>query len=64
VLSVGRLLGAAVGAGLAGLAVAGGPSASTVHEALLIACGACVVLGVPAAFRLSTPPSRVEALAR
>ena len=51
-LSVGRLLGAAVGAGLAGIALAGGVTASTVHVALLIGCGACVFLGIPAASRL------------
>jgi DHA2 family methylenomycin A resistance protein-like MFS transporter len=52
VLSVGRLLGAAVGAGLAGAALAGGPSASTVHSALLFACGLCVLVGMPACLLL------------
>jgi MFS family permease len=51
-LSMGRLLGAAVGAGLAGVALAAGVTASTVHTALLIACAACLFLGVPAASRL------------
>jgi MFS transporter, DHA2 family, methylenomycin A resistance protein len=51
-LSMGRLLGAAVGAGLAGAAIAGGVTSSTVHTALLIACAACLLLGVPAASRL------------
>jgi predicted MFS family arabinose efflux permease len=51
-LSVGRLLGAAIGAGLAGAALAGGVTGSTVHTALLVACGACVLLGLPAARRL------------
>ncbi|HUE25289.1 MAG TPA: MFS transporter [Solirubrobacteraceae bacterium] len=51
-LSIGRLLGAAIGAGFAGAALAGGVTASTVHNSLLIACGACVFLGIPAAFRL------------
>jgi predicted MFS family arabinose efflux permease len=51
-LSVGRLLGAAVGAGLAGMALAGGVTASTVHTALLVACAACVIVGIPAAGRL------------
>jgi MFS transporter, DHA2 family, methylenomycin A resistance protein len=55
-LSIGRLLGAAVGAGLAGLALAGGVTSSTVHTALLIACAACLVLGVPAASRLGLRP--------
>jgi MFS family permease len=48
-LSEARLLGAAIGAGLAGAAVAGGPSASTVHAALAVAAGACLLLGVPLA---------------
>jgi DHA2 family methylenomycin A resistance protein-like MFS transporter len=48
VLSMGRLLGAAAGAGLAGLAIAGGPSASAVHGALLVASATCVVVGIPA----------------
>ena len=51
-LSVGRLLGAAFGAGLAGVALAGGVTSSTVHTALLIAAGACLILGIPAAARL------------
>jgi hypothetical protein len=51
-LSIGRLLGAAVGAGLAGIAIAGGVTASTVHAALLIGCAACLIIGVPAAMRL------------
>jgi MFS family permease len=51
-LSIGRLLGAAVGAGLAGAALAGGVTSSTVHTALLIACAACLLIGVPAASRL------------
>lgn len=51
-LSVGRLLGAAVGAGLAGIALAAGVTDSTVHTSLLIACGTCLFFGVPAAARL------------
>jgi MFS family permease len=51
-LSVGRLLGAAVGAGLAGIALAGGVTASTVHVALLIGGAVCLFVGVPAASRL------------
>jgi MFS family permease len=51
-LSVGRLLGAAIGAGLAGIALAQGVTDSTVHTTLLIACATCLVLGVPAAMRL------------
>lgn len=51
-LSVGRLLGAAAGAGLAGVALSGGPSASGVHTALLVACALCLLVGMPAATRL------------
>ncbi|MGI8507389.1 MAG: MFS transporter [Solirubrobacteraceae bacterium] len=48
VLSVGRLLGAAVGAGLAGVALSGTLTASTVHHTLLFAAGLCLVFGIPA----------------
>jgi predicted MFS family arabinose efflux permease len=51
-LSIGRLLGAAVGAGLAGVALAAGVNDSTVHTTLLIACATCLLLGIPAASRL------------
>jgi predicted MFS family arabinose efflux permease len=51
-LSIGRLLGAAVGAGFAGVALAGGVTDSTVHTALLVACALCVFLGLPASSRL------------
>ncbi len=61
VLSVGRLIGAAVGAGLAGAALAGGVDASTVHVALLIACGVCLFVGLPTAARLGAGPMAVEA---
>ena len=54
VLSVGRLLGAAVGGALGGLALSGGASASTVHEALLVACGICLFVGLPASLRLGS----------
>ncbi|MHB8491500.1 MAG: MFS transporter [Solirubrobacteraceae bacterium] len=53
-LSMGRLVGAALGAGLAGLALSGGPSAATVHTALLFACGLCVFVGIPAASRFAS----------
>jgi len=56
-LSVGRLSGAAVGAGLAGVAIAGGPSAATVRNALLLASALCLVVGLPAATRLRGTPS-------
>lgn len=61
-LSVGRLLGAGVGAGLAGAALAGGVTSSTVHTALLVACAVCLVVGVPAAVRL-TPRAPTASLA-
>jgi DHA2 family methylenomycin A resistance protein-like MFS transporter len=54
-LSVGRLLGAAAGAGLAGMALSGGTSASAVHTALLIAGAACLLAGIPAATLLPAP---------
>jgi predicted MFS family arabinose efflux permease len=55
VLSIGRLLGAAVGAGLAGAALVGGPTASTLHTALLFGCGVCVLVGMPACLLLGSP---------
>jgi len=48
VLSVGRLVGAAVGAGLAGVALTGTLTASTVHHTLLIAAALCLLIGIPA----------------
>ena len=41
-------LGAAIGAGLAGVALSGTLTAATVHHALLIAAAACLVIGLPA----------------
>jgi MFS family permease len=52
-LSVGRLLGAAVGAALAGVALSGTLTASTVHHTLLLGAVLCVVLGIPAAGALN-----------
>jgi predicted MFS family arabinose efflux permease len=54
ILSLGRLLGAMSGASAAGVAISGGSSATTTHQALLVACAACVLLGLPAACRLGT----------
>ena len=48
VLSVGRLVGAAVGAGLAGIALSGTLTAMTVHHALLFGAGLCLLVGIPA----------------
>jgi MFS transporter, DHA2 family, methylenomycin A resistance protein len=57
VLSVGRLLGAAAGGALGGLALSGGADASTVHDALLVGCGICLLVGLPASLRLGGHPS-------
>lgn len=54
VLSVGRLLGAAVGAGLAGVALSGTLTASTVHHTLLVGAALCLVVGIPASSALTT----------
>jgi predicted MFS family arabinose efflux permease len=58
-LSAARLVGAAAGAGLAGLAVSGGVTAHHVRLGLLGAAAICFAVGLPAAFRLgpgSPPP--------
>ena len=51
-LSVGRLVGAAVGAGLAGIAIAGTLTATTVHHTLLLGALVCLVVGIPASMYL------------
>ncbi len=56
-LSAGRLIGAAVGAGLAGIALGGGVTATRVHEVLLGAACLCLLVGVPTATRLVRPES-------
>lgn len=53
VLSSARLLGAAAGSALAGLAVTTGVTAANVHAALLAAALICLLLGVPAATQLA-----------
>ncbi len=55
-LSVGRLLGAAVGAGLAGVALSGTLTASTVHHTLLLGAAVCLVVGIPASTFLRARP--------
>jgi MFS family permease len=60
VLSVGRLLGAAVGAGLAGVALAGAIDAATVHHALLIGAALCLFVGIPASTLLGGAPRTVH----
>jgi len=57
-LSVGRLIGATVGAGLAGIALSGSLTASTVHRTLLLSAMLCVVVGIPAATRLTARSPR------
>ncbi len=64
ILSVGRLVGAGVGAGLGGLVLAGGTDASSVHGAMLLACVLCVVVGIPASMRLGLPGGAVAGRAR
>jgi MFS family permease len=48
VLSVGRLLGAGIGASLAGVAISHAIDASTVHHALLVGAALCFFVGIPA----------------
>ncbi|HWD64886.1 MAG TPA: MFS transporter [Solirubrobacteraceae bacterium] len=61
ILSAARLVGAAVGAGLAGVALASGPTASTVHLALAVAAGACLLLGLPVSTRLGAAATETAA---
>jgi predicted MFS family arabinose efflux permease len=55
ILSVGRLLGAGIGAGLGGVVLSSGTDASTVHGAMLIGCILCLVVGLPASTRVGAP---------
>lgn len=61
VLSVARLVGAAVGAGLSGAALSGGAQASTVHLALAIAALLCLAGGIPLASRFGAPAQTQDA---
>jgi DHA2 family methylenomycin A resistance protein-like MFS transporter len=61
-LSTCRLLGAALGSGLAGAALSGGVTASHVRIAMLCGAGLCLVIGFPAAAELS--PGRRRSPAR
>jgi MFS family permease len=61
-LSMGRLAGAAIGAELAGVALRGGPTASGVHTAVLVAAGACFLVGLPACLRLGSHGEATAAL--
>ena len=56
-LSIGRMLGAAVGTGLAGVALSGTLTADVVHHTLLIGAGVCLVIGLPVTFFLRSTPS-------
>jgi DHA2 family methylenomycin A resistance protein-like MFS transporter len=62
-LSVGRLVGAAVGAGLAGIALEGTLTATTVHHTLLLGALVCLVVGIPASLYLSGGSSPAPGLA-
>jgi len=62
-LSVGRLLGAAVGAGLAGVALSGALTADVVHHTLLVGAGVCLIVGLPAALCLRPGDRRIAAAA-
>jgi MFS transporter, DHA2 family, methylenomycin A resistance protein len=64
ILSVGRLLGAGIGAGLGGVVLAGGTDASTVHDAMLVGCILCLVVGIPASTRLGASRGAVASRAR
>ena len=60
-LSMSRLLGAGIGAGLAGVALSGGVTSDHVHIALMVAGAACLLIGVPAASELSPRGARPRA---
>jgi MFS transporter, DHA2 family, methylenomycin A resistance protein len=64
VLSGGRLLGAAVGAGLGGLTLSAGANAANVHNALLLACVLCLAVGAPASWLLRTPTASPGAISQ
>jgi len=59
-LSIGRLVGAGAGAGLAGIALSGGAKASSVHDTLLVAAAVCLVAGVPMSALLRPPRVSAE----
>jgi MFS family permease len=56
VLSLGRLVGAAAGASLAGATLADGLSAAAVHTDLLYAVALCILVGIPASALFAGPP--------
>jgi ABC-type spermidine/putrescine transport system permease subunit I len=57
-MSTSRLLGAAVGSTLAGIALTGGVTSGNVHAALLVAAAICLLIGLPAATVLSPSKAR------
>jgi MFS family permease len=59
-LSSCRLLGAAIGSGLAGLALTGGVTSGNVHAALLAGGALCLLVGVPVAGELSPRAGRAR----
>jgi DHA2 family methylenomycin A resistance protein-like MFS transporter len=59
ILSVGRLVGAGIGAALGGVVLSGGIDASTLHDAMFLAFILCVAVGIPASTRLGTPSGGV-----
>lgn len=59
-LSAGRLIGAGIGAAVAGVALGGGVSTAGVHNVLLGAAALCLLLGAPAAARLSRRRSPIS----
>jgi MFS transporter, DHA2 family, methylenomycin A resistance protein len=63
-LSVGRLLGAAVGASLAGVALSGTLTAESVHHALLIGAAVCLLIGIPSSLFLRSGPLGAPARTR
>ena len=63
-LSVGRLLGAAVGAGLAGVALSGTLTAATVHHTLLVGAAVCLLVGIPSSLCLRSASIAAPARAR
>jgi len=64
ILSVGRLLGAGIGAALGGVVLSGGTDASTVHGAMLVGCILCLVVGIPASTRLGASRGGIASRAR
>jgi DHA2 family methylenomycin A resistance protein-like MFS transporter len=59
-LSMSRLLGAALGSGLAGVALTGGVTSGNVHTALLVGALLCLLIGVPASAELSPRRERPQ----